>query len=444
MSTAHRALLVTGPALAATTLRPVRRPALFPSRAWPERAALACYAGLLAASLSLGGAAEPTVYIGLALVIFLAGAMLSAFSTRPTQNASALHRASLILAAATAAFPFLQFAGSYVGLGLPASAAPRESLLAGLRLASYVALFAGLRFCLSDTHLARRATAILFAGLVGMATTALWRYDPTLSPLGHAGLTGPLINRSAFAVLMGIGMCIGLAFASQPPHPRAHRPVFLLYRATFCLGTALLFVALVQSQSRLGLISAVTASGVIAALRAPRRAVMLAIAAAIVLAMAWITEGAELAARFSSLPKDLATRSALYAQVWQMILSAPLSGQGAGAFASAFEQVQRPPVSPAFVWDKAHSTILGLWAEMGLVFGSLLPLAALLSAISLARRFRRFGEAQALAALAALALASVSALGDFSLEFPAIAYFMITLIACGIGPMAQARKDAYP
>ena len=135
-------------------------------------------------------------------------------------------------------------------------------------------------------------------------------------------------------------------------------------------------------------------------------------------------------------------RLALYSQVWDLILAAPVFGHGAGSFATLYEAHQSAPVSAALVWDKTHSTALAFLVEMGLIFGLLPVVCAALTARQLVRQFRANNDAPSLAALAALALASVHFLGDFSLEFPTNAQGLVIIIALALGPFCLPQKDA--
>jgi O-antigen ligase len=76
------------------------------------------------------------------------------------------------------------------------------------------------------------------------------------------------------------------------------------------------------------------------------------------------------------------TRLQLYQQVFTMIKARPLTGFGFDSFPPAFEMFHKTPVTAGFVWDKAHSTYLTLWAEAGLLFGSFAPLAGGLALVA--------------------------------------------------------------
>jgi O-antigen ligase len=119
-----------------------------------------------------------------------------------------------------------------------------------------------------------------------------------------------------------------------------------------------------------------------------------------------------------------------------MIAARPLTGFGADSFPLAYEIFHRPPVPADLVWDRAHSTYLTLWAESGLVFGSLPPLAG---ALALALLWPRRQAPLAAAAIAALCLSGLHSLVDFSLEIPANLYLLLAVTGLGLGAARPAK-----
>src|SRR5690606_23091385 len=99
----------------------------------------------------------------------------------------------------------------------------------------------------------------------------------------------------------------------------------------------------------------------------------------------------------------------------------PWLGFGGGTFEQAFPIVHQTNLSPQLTWDKAHNTYLTLWAELGLVVGSIpIALVALLAAQTLLGLLKRHGGWSARAAtLGAILIADVHSMLDFSLEIQA-------------------------
>jgi O-antigen ligase len=129
----------------------------------------------------------------------------------------------------------------------------------------------------------------------------------------------------------------------------------------------------------------------------------------------------------------------LYVQTLELMRARPWLGFGFDTFGLTFEQVHRPPVSPDLVWNRAHSTYLALWVEMGLVFGSL-PLV--IGAGFMIRQTRIVLAAPrdfvlAIAGLGVMVLAALHSLVDFSLEMSANVFLFLTIVALAAGTRLQ-------
>ena len=130
----------------------------------------------------------------------------------------------------------------------------------------------------------------------------------------------------------------------------------------------------------------------------------------------------------------LDTRTDLYRQVIDLIFMRPWTGFGGGAFELAFPIVHRAPVPFDSVWDKAHNTYLTLWAELGLIFGTIPMVILMLVTWKLLRSLmhsRRDWMSQTVA-LAVIVAGAVHSLVDFSLEIQANTFMFIALIAAGL------------
>ena len=130
---------------------------------------------------------------------------------------------------------------------------------------------------------------------------------------------------------------------------------------------------------------------------------------------------------------DSQDRVSLYVQVIDLIRQQPLTGVGLDVFETAFQGVHRTPMSPDLAWDRAHSTYLALWAEMGLIVGSIPPLICLIIAVTLITRFMRAKRDFVFVAIAlsAITLGAIHSLVDFSLEIAANVYVFLALVALG-------------
>ena len=138
-------------------------------------------------------------------------------------------------------------------------------------------------------------------------------------------------------------------------------------------------------------------------------------------------------------------RGDLYAQLLSMIAAQPWLGYGGGSFELAYPLFHQWPVNPDMVWDKAHSTYLALWSELGVIAGSL-PL--LLVLIFLLQAFRLYAIRSAdwaapAVAVAVVAVADIHSLVDFSLEIEANAFLFLAILALAIArPTPPSRASA--
>ena len=267
-------------------------------------------------------------------------------------------------------------------------------------------------------------TALLFAAFDVIAN------EP--GPPGHPGLSGPFPNRNGFALFLGYGILAGL---HAGPFGQRPAPLTGLSRGLTglvgWLAIGLLFLAAGLTLSRVGALSLVLALMVLAVLvpRPGRRAVGRAFAAAALFGTIAI---APLADRFGALARDMAIRRALFDQVIEMIRDQPLWGVGPGRFGQAYQQVMRPPVDTGRVWDHAHSGILNLWAEFGIIAGSVPLIGGLALIVWFAWRARASGDAAAATGAAALVLTAGHAATDFSVENPTNTVFLLTLVALAL------------
>jgi O-antigen ligase len=131
---------------------------------------------------------------------------------------------------------------------------------------------------------------------------------------------------------------------------------------------------------------------------------------------------------------DAEGRFELYRQVWSAILHRPWLGYGGGSFAVAFPLFQHAPLDGGFVWDRAHSSYLTAWFELGFVFGSLpiiiLGLIGWRACRALSEPSRRLVAA---AAIGVITVFGVHALADFSAEIEADAFLLLAVAALPLG-----------
>ncbi len=218
-------------------------------------------------------------------------------------------------------------------------------------------------------------------------------------------------------------------FFSDPESQKFFLPLFL---------AIILFVALVFSQSRMGIVSAVVSTLLLFTLIATSRLQRINTALLAILFLSagtwmvvWI--GPEpVIARFETLGQEYAAtgRWPIWHDTLQLIRQHPWLGSGFGTFGVAFPAVQTTFLS-MFV-NHAHSDYLELASELGLPMGLLVLGAVFYLLLQSIRRFRisepRFERAVALGCFGALVAILLHSLADFNLQIPANALLFVVVL----------------
>jgi len=279
--------------------------------------------------------------------------------------------------------------------------------------------------------------------------------------------TGGFVNRNSFATYLAFGSIIGLArmldtvFKAPILHGKHAKSAKHANHATLApsfVGWSIILVALVTTNSRMGLFSAACGMALTAVLvflaskrsgNAPHaKWVIWALGlTALVIVVGY---GADLYLRAENLilNQDATIRGNLYRQVFGMILDRPLLGFGGSAFEQAYPLYLQPPVDLSGIWDKTHSTYLAMWVGYGLIFGSL-PILIVLSIFVkvLKRSLSATGiDILPIAAAGVILAGAIHSLVDFSLEMEgnAIVFTMIATIGFTRAlrtPQSQSEAD---
>lgn len=344
---------------------------------------------------------------------------------------------------------------------------PEASQLATLRFVGYI-FFAGLVIeVASRTDRARRIGWLLFWGAVAHAVWALvalnmlgdihiWGDDKT-AYLGSA--TGTFVNRNSFATFLAMGSVLGLALLletiDKPVVRKARVRSFLtpdrLDVVMVCVGLGLIWIALLSTQSRMGVFSG--AIGMIvcfAMMRAKAgaplwRTLVVLGGIGVVAGGLVLVYGLELLWRTVFVGDASSMRADGYVRILGLIGDRPFLGYGFDAFRPAFELVHVAPMNTDVFWARGHSTYLTHWSELGLVIGSLplvigvLALRRLLATV----RSRERDYALGVAGVSAITVAAVHSLVDFSLEMPANVVFLLAIVGLGLAHR-RAPKSSEP
>lgn len=365
-------------------------------------------------------------------------------------------------------FPAIDFAvptGSGQSIDVPTfSLAPYSTWLMLLRWVTYGLFF--LLMLQASVNRVRKATLLnvvlaVITAYAAYGIASLFQFGDTVLGIpkwayqGYA--TGPFINRNSFATFLAFGCAISLSLAvsrlvgdrKTAPHrskrfgPRLMDPALILY----IVSLVTVSVALLATQSRMGTTAATVGCMLVLVLTLSRAAnrgiaalLVLPLLSGGIVALAYVY-GQGLVERLGSVEQNLDVRLDLYVQVLQMIGARPLLGYGGGAFELAYPLFHQPPVSPDLVWDKAHNTYLALWAELGIVFGSI-PVVLFVAA------FRRIlanvggpDGAIAIAGLGAITVAAVHSLTDFSLEIEANVIILLAVVAVATPDVRRADRS---
>ena len=347
------------------------------------------------------------------------------------------------------------------------SLAPGDTFLALLRWLSYGVLFflaaqAGVR-----KNRARRITLFLTGIVTAQALYAivalLYLGDGVLfieksQYLGDA--TGTFVNRNSFATFLGFGAILAALLVLPPAQnepgtlPPQLRGVgersglpkrgFRISSSQVLAATAFLIIAaaLAASNSRMGLFASGcgVATAVLLRLSSLRSRLIAAglLVAGVLAVVALYGQGT--LERSLTVERDADIRWAVYENTFRMIASHPVLGVGSSAFEAAYPLYNVLPRSTAVFYDKAHSTYLAHWSEMGLLFGSLPILIILAIAIPLLSAALRRGNRQIeiCAATAAIVLGAVHSLVDFSLEIEAVTFLFVIILGLGYAGAREA------
>jgi O-antigen ligase len=302
------------------------------------------------------------------------------------------------------------------------------------------------------------AVIIAFYAVLSIATlTQLGDTILGLEKWAYQGsATATFVNRNSFATFLAFGAVVCCALlagtlvrtlpADREQRARSRFDLSMLLYAGALVAIA---AALLATQSRMGTFSAAAGCLVVAAaalLRLPRPWLKVLLLLPVLVALAclgFLAYGQNLIDRLGTTAVNADVRLALYTQVLQMIAARPWTGFGGGSFELAFPLFHQLPVSPDLLWEKAHNSYLTLWAELGLVAGSIpillgiLALSRCLGGLGAARR----SWAARTAGAGCLIAAGLHSLVDFSLEIEADALMLLFIV--GIASAAALRtRDA--
>lgn len=343
------------------------------------------------------------------------------------------------------------------------SIAPGMTVLMLLRHATYgVFFFLMLQVLANDQRRGQFLDLLIFAvaAYAVYAVVTLRTGDTILGmpKWSYQGLaTGTFVNRNSFATFLAIGAALAATRVGSIMVARGrHHPddgvlpgsMSALLLTLLALGA--IFLALVETQSRMGLAAAMAGSalGFLVTLTQTDKTRRLILPAIVVLTgaaiFAFLQFGDSLFDRLLNAGGAAGERMDVYKQIVELIALRPLTGFGGGSFELAFPLVQRDPVNTFVSWDRGHNTYLTLWSEMGLIAGSLPMLIVAVLGIRVGKRLLRSQPVPSFAAqastLAVIAVVAIHSLADFSLEIPANAVLFLAVLAAGVATLSRPNS----
>lgn len=353
----------------------------------------------------------------------------------------------------------------YLPAGVPPTSAitvsPPESLLSvitwlNVLFVGYFAMQAG-----GNEHRAHRMIGYLFWIGVAHACYAFilfHEFDDSILFMPkwtyQGSMTGAFVNRNTFATFLASSAVLGLVtIAHRMETQRKSIQGWLSLKQGIVLpilGSIIVMAALVSTTSRMGVLVGVAglvltslllllkqgggAGGIL------RRVFLLGLLLIAVAAL-FSLYGSGTLERLGSVEREADYRFELYEQVWAMVMTRPWTGYGGGAFELSFTMFHQWPLSFDLIWQKAHNTYLGLFADYGLVFGSLPILVVLLSLLTQLWKYLKSAtiDYPTIASISVICIASLHAFVDFSLEIQGYALYFAAIVGIGVARTAAAR-----
>ena len=429
------------------------------------------------------GSTKPAFWLLWAMLIFLCGAALfgrmalakARFRVGPRHlavlfglfTALGLYMIVQILPIGGLAPPIPTIADPRAAIGSATiSLTPGDTLLALLRWGTYGLLFFLVVQITSNPERARSFIQLIYWAIVLHAVISLLfllQFGDTILGIAKwkyfGSAMGGFINRNSFATFLAFGSVLGINLMiermTEKPQGKGDTSVFGTYLgrngvAILGLGWLILVITLVATNSRMGLFAGLC--GMIASLllalakrtgEGSRRGIwLLLLAIPVLTGLGLLGFGTIFLERLGSIGEASDVRLALYGQVMGMIRDRLLLGFGGNSFEYAYPLFHQAPVSVDLVWDKAHSTYLALWAEYGLVFGSLPLVIVGLILFDLALAYMKAPGREMLVrcGLGTILVAAVHSLVDFSLEIQAVTFVFVAILATAWARQFDLRR----
>ncbi|KQS87888.1 MULTISPECIES: O-antigen ligase family protein [unclassified Rhizobium] len=333
------------------------------------------------------------------------------------------------------------------------SLTPHDTILALVRWANYGLLFFLVLQVTSNPQRARIFINLVYWIIVIHAVVGLlfllqfgdtilgipkWKY------FGSA--IGGFTNRNSYATFLAFGSVLGINLMverlTETLPGKSDNSVLGRYLGKggviiIGLGWLILVITLIATNSRMGLFAAccgmitsillVLAKRTVGTNRAAIWIFLLLIP--VIVGTGMIGYGAAFVERVGEVADASEIRMQLYHQVLGMIETRPLLGFGGNSFEYAYPLFHQAPVSFDLVWDRAHSTYLALWAEYGVIFGTIPMLMVAIILFQLCAAYVKAPGQEMLlrSGISVILIGAVHSLVDFSLEIEAVTFAFVVI-----------------
>ncbi len=341
------------------------------------------------------------------------------------------------------------------------SISPADTFLMIMRQLTYATVFyLMLQVASRDSHRSMSLDGLLLIicinAVVALASLRMGDTILGLPKWAYPGsATGTFVNRNSFSTFQAFGAVLASAQLMDIFHQwvknrrddwswRQMFPSIMLYLSALLL----ILAAVVASQSRMGFVVTLSGMLVVAGLSVWRNrqllwgVLIMGLVAMVAVISVLLAYGDGLIERMDVLEKSGNVRLALYQQVLELIAIRPWFGFGGGSFELAFPLVHQLPVSGDAVWDKAHNSYFALWADLGLIAGSI-PIVLFgwiaLRILRLLLAGKGSWRSQT-AALGVIVVGAVHSTVDFSLEIQANTVMFLAIISLGYATVLKQQK----
>ncbi len=355
----------------------------------------------------------------------------------------------------------------YLGLDHPPavswSVAAPETTDALLRFIAYVLLGLSAAVAYDTERSRRRFAVVLVAAAVFQSVYGSAEYLTGRQHIfGFAkkyyldSASGTFINRNHFATFLAIALPFAITLAIPRHRPRrtdhgwrqrvlALADERVLGRAAAVAAAALIWLGLLLSHSRAGLLAALAGAAIVLfhyrSIRAARWAA--AVGAVVLVALLTLEVAQAPGERFLDTKEDLSAKGGRLT-VWRdslaLVKARPLLGWGFGTFESAFPSVQSADVTQ--VYDHAHNDWLEWMTEGGVL--ALMAAVGLLAALCFKARLGPEPGGWPVALPAAVLAVTVHAVTDFSLRIPSNAAVLAVVVGVWAGLSEPAGRRSVP